>query len=75
MVFVFRDGDRLEFTWQFWPDEEHLPRHPEHVATVELPPQVRVQLLGVRQAGRGLADEPECGGLVQVAVPADVGPG
>lgn len=32
-AFVFRDGDRLEFTWQFW-REEHLRRHPEHVGRV-----------------------------------------
>jgi hypothetical protein len=32
-AFVFRDGDRLEFTWQFW-REEHLRNHPEHVGTV-----------------------------------------
>ena len=32
-AFVFRDGDRLEFTWQFW-REEHLRNHPEHVGMV-----------------------------------------
>jgi hypothetical protein len=32
-AFVFRDGDRLEFTGQFW-RAEHLREHPEHVGTV-----------------------------------------
>ena len=32
-AFVFREGDRLELTWQFW-REEHLREHPEHVGTV-----------------------------------------
>ncbi|WP_034262783.1 hypothetical protein [Actinospica robiniae] len=33
MAFAFRDGDRLELTWQFW-REEHLRSHPEHVGVV-----------------------------------------
>jgi hypothetical protein len=33
VAFLFRDGDRLEVTWQFW-REEHLLRHPEHAGTV-----------------------------------------
>lgn len=33
VAFLFRDGERLEITWQFW-REEHLLRHPEHAGTV-----------------------------------------
>ena len=33
VAFLFRDGEHLEITWQFW-REEHLLRHPEHVGTV-----------------------------------------
>jgi hypothetical protein len=32
-AFLFRDGEHLEITWQFW-REEHLLRHPEHVGVV-----------------------------------------
>ncbi|MFI7060162.1 hypothetical protein ACIBL3_04190 [Kribbella sp. NPDC050124] len=32
-AFLFRDGERLEITWQFW-REEHLLRHPAHVGMV-----------------------------------------
>jgi hypothetical protein len=32
-AFVFREGDRLEVTWQFW-REEHLLKHPEHAGTI-----------------------------------------
>jgi hypothetical protein len=33
VAFVFRDGERLEMTWQFW-REDHLLSHPEHAGTV-----------------------------------------
>lgn len=32
-AYLFRDGERLEVTWQFW-REEDLLRHPEHAGTV-----------------------------------------
>jgi hypothetical protein len=32
-AFLFRDGEHLEITWQFW-REEHLRRHPEHAGMV-----------------------------------------
>lgn len=32
-AFLFRHGERLEITWQFW-REEHLLRHPAHVGMV-----------------------------------------
>ncbi len=33
VAFLFRHGERLEVTWQFW-REEHLLRHPEHTGAV-----------------------------------------
>ena len=33
LAFLFRDGDHLVITLQFW-REEHLLKHPEHVGTV-----------------------------------------
>ena len=47
MSFLFRDGERLEITFEFW-REQHLLAHPEHagiVFTVEIEAAELVQIL------------------------------